>query len=315
MTRSRRDILNLGTASVAGGLLAAGCSSSADEAPSPAFVLVHGAWHGAWCYAKLIPELAALGYTAVAVDLPGHGLDAKFPASWHSRPLDAAAFATEVSPLAGVTVQQCVDRVVSAIDQLRAGGHQKIILLGHSLGGVTITAVAEAVPEKLHKLVYLTAWMIANGQAATDASAFPEAATAKVPALFLANPATVAAIRLDPASTDGTYFAAMKAAFYNDLDDVQVRAAANLLTPDEPIALGVTPAAKTVARWGSLPRHYIQCQQDQAIPLALQQRLVADADSFNPQNKTTVHSLNTSHSPFLSAPHDLASVLDQIARS
>ena len=56
-------------------------------------------------------------------------------------------------------------------------------------------------------------------------------------------------------------------------------------------------------------------QQDQAIPFALQQRLVADADSFNPQNKTTVHSLNTSHSPFLSAPHDLASVLDQIARS
>ena len=39
------------------------------------FVLVHGAWHGAWCWEKVVPLLAARGHAARAIDLPGHGDD------------------------------------------------------------------------------------------------------------------------------------------------------------------------------------------------------------------------------------------------
>jgi len=48
----------------------------------PAFLLVHGAWHGAWCWTSLIPHLAAAGHVAIAIDLPGYGLNARFPKSY-----------------------------------------------------------------------------------------------------------------------------------------------------------------------------------------------------------------------------------------
>lgn len=313
MTSSRREVFKLGGAALAGaGLAACGGSNAASE-DKPAFVLVPGAWHGAWTYTKVIPELAALGYVAVAVDLPGHGLDAQFPASWFSRPLDAAAFATEVSPLRSVTVQQCADSVIAAIDQLHAGGHAKVVLVGHSLGGVTITNVAESAPEKLQKVVYLSAFMLAAGQSAFDAVVLPEGTTAEVLPLVKADPATVGATRIDWAATDAAYLAAAKSAFYADVSDDKFRAIANLLTPDEPVALSATPTVKTVGRWGSVSRHYISCLQDHAIPPALQQRFIATADAFAPANKTIVHTINTSHSPFVSAPKDLAILLAQIA--
>lgn len=315
MTPSRRDVVRLGTAALAGaGLAACGDSHAASEDKS-AFVLVHGAWHGAWTYTKVIPELAALGHVAVAIDLPGHGLDAQFPSSWFSRPLDAAAFATEVSPLSGVTLQQCADSVIAAIDQLHAGGHTKVILVGHSLGGVSITATAEQAPEKLQKIVYLSAFMLDVGQSSFDTVALPEGSSAEVLPLVKADPKAVGATRIDWAATDPGYVAAAKSAFYADVSDVQFRAVANLLTPDEPAALSATPTTKTVGRWGSVRRHYISCLQDRAIPPALQQRFIAAADAFAPANKTIVHTLNTSHSPFVSAPEELALLLSAIAKA
>ena len=315
MTSTRRDLFKMGSAALAGAGLSACGGSNAAAVDKPAFVLVHGAWHGAWTYHKVIPELAALGHAAVAIDLPGHGLDALFPSSYFARPLDPAAFATEVSPLAGITVEQCADRVIAAIDQLRAGGFSKVILVGHSLGGVTITRVVERVPEKLKSVVYLTAFMLADGQSGFDAVLSPEGATAEVLPLVKADPAVVAATRIDPASTDSTYLAAAKSAFYGDVSDAAFRAVANLLTPDEPIALSATPTSKTVGRWGSVPRHYIKCLLDHAIPPALQQRFIDAADAFTPTNKTVVHTMNTSHSPFLSAPKELGALLAQIGTS
>lgn len=315
MTNSRRDLIKLGTATLAGAGLAACASSNAESSDNPAFVLVHGAWHGAWTYTKVIAELAALGHAAVAIDLPGHGLDAQFPNSWFTRPLDAAAFGTEVSPLAGVTLEQCADSVISAIDGLRAGGYSRVIVVGHSLGGVTITSAAERAPEKFDKVVYLSAFMLAPGQTSFDAVALPEGATAEVLPLVKAAPGVVAATRIDWASTNPAYLAAAKSAFYADVSDVQFRAVAHLLTPDEPIALSATPTVKTAGRWGSVRRHYISCLQDRAIPPALQQRFIATADAFIPANKTVVHTLDTSHSPFVSAPRDLAALLSQIATS
>ncbi|MBD9408024.1 alpha/beta fold hydrolase [Acidovorax sp. ACV02] len=313
MTTSRRELFKYGSAALAGAGLAACGGGNAAAVDKPAYVLVHGAWHGAWTYQKVIPELAALGHAAIAVDLPGHGLEALFPSSYFGRPLDAQAFATEVSPLAAVTVEQCADRVIAAIDQMRAGGFSKVILVGHSLGGVTITRVAERVPEKLISVVYLTAFMLADGQKALDALLSPEAATAEVLPLLKADPAVVAATRIDFASTERAYLAAAKSAFYGDVSDAAFRAIANLLTPDEPIALSATATAKTVSRWGSVPRHYVKCLLDRAIPPALQQRFIDAADAFTPMNKTIVHPMNTSHSPFISAPKELGALLAQIS--
>jgi pimeloyl-ACP methyl ester carboxylesterase len=287
--------------------------NDAAEKAKTMFVLVHGAWHGAWTYEKVIPLLAAEGYAAVARDLPAHGLNAKFPASYNQRPLDPVAFATEASPAAAVTLDNYVDSVVATIDQVRAGGFDRIILVGHSMGGLAITAAAERVPEKISKLIYLAAFMPASGVSGNSYVHSAENAGAGVRALIMADPTVVGALRIDHHSADASYRASAKQTFYGDVDQIQFDAVAKLLTPDVPLAPFATRIVTTEARWGTVPRHYIKCLQDNAIKPTLQQRFISEADAFVPGNKTRVHVLDTSHSPFMSAPEELARLLADIA--
>ncbi len=316
MIASRRNFLGMTAAAfVAPNLI--GCTALGGFTPTqvqkPAFVLLHGAWHGAWAYAKVIPELAARGHAAVAIDLPGHGLDAKFPQSYQQRPLDRATFSQERSPLAAVTLDECVEHVVGVVDNLRAGGFTSVVLVGHSLSGVLVTRVGEMVPEKLSSLVYASALMLPEGQTAGDVFALPQAAGSEVPELIMANPGAVGASRIDPASPDPIYRARAKSAFYGDLSDSQFEAVAHLLTPDEPVALAGVRTEKTVARWGSLKRSYLMCTEDRTVPPALQQLFIEQADAYTPNNKTNVRKLKSSHSPFLSMPREFAIALSDMA--
>jgi pimeloyl-ACP methyl ester carboxylesterase len=311
---NRRDIL--GATVAAGAVATTGQTASAQGASTqvkPAFVLVHGSWHGAWCYAKLIPYLTEAGHLVAAKDLPGHGLDAKFPKSYRARPLDAAAFATEPSPLAGIKLDDYVKSIVATINELMAAGSGPVILLGHSMGGLPITAVGEAVPEKIRKLVYLTAYMPASGVPGAAYTRTPEAEGAKVGAAMRADPAKIGALRLDPRSVDPDYTANLKAAFAGDTSDEEWGAMSHFLTPDDPISPFATPINTTVERWGRIPRAYIQCTEDYAIRPRTQQKYIELADTFVPHNKTEVATLTTSHSPFISKPAELAAVLLKLA--
>jgi pimeloyl-ACP methyl ester carboxylesterase len=104
------------------------------------FVLVHGSWHGAWCWHRVVPELEALGHRVLAPDLPGHGDDATAPAQ-----LTLKAYA------------ECVATVICSATE-------PVVLVGHSFAGIVISQVAELVPERISRLVYLTAFLPANGQ-------------------------------------------------------------------------------------------------------------------------------------------------------
>jgi pimeloyl-ACP methyl ester carboxylesterase len=280
-----------------------------------AFVLVHGAWHGAWSYERVIPSLARGGHAAVARDLPAHGLLARFPASYHARPFDPAAFATEPSPVSATTLQECADQVLSTIDEMRALGHKKVVLVGHSMGGVVITAAAEQAPEKIAHLVYLTAFMPAPGAPLLAYIQAPENAGELVGPSLAADPMVTGSLRLDPLSGDAAYRARLRQAFCGDVDDALFASIAHLLTPDAPLNLFTTPATATLERWGALPRHYIMCTEDQALRPRLQERFIAEADAFAPGNPTRVHRMATSHSPFFSAPERLAALLSDLAAS
>jgi len=70
------------------------------------FVLIHGGWHNHSAWDKVTPILKACGYTALTPDLPGAGVNAIAPTSLGRRPFDAAAFAAERSPVAGVTQEE-----------------------------------------------------------------------------------------------------------------------------------------------------------------------------------------------------------------
>ncbi len=103
-------------------------------------VLVHGSNHGAGCWGPVVAHLAA---RSVAVDLPGRG----------DRPAD---FAT-------VTLEDCVNTVIGCADD---AGFERFVLVGHSLGGVTITETAWRHPERVAELIYVGAIVPAAGESA-----------------------------------------------------------------------------------------------------------------------------------------------------
>lgn len=277
------------------------------------FVLVHGAWHVAWAFERVLPALAAHGHAGLARDLPGHGAHASYPAAFEGRPFDAAAFASEPSPLAGTTLDAYADSVLETIDAARRLGHERVVLVGHSMGGLVLSAVAERAPEKIAKLVYLTAFMPAAGASALDYVRAPENAGEQLGALIVASP-RVGALRLDPRNPDPAYRTAANQAFCHDASDADFESARQLMSCDAPSAPFAVPAASTRERWGSVERHYIHCQEDRVIPPALQQRFVDEADAFTPGNPTHVHTLPGSHSPALARPQALAQMLAEIAR-
>ena len=164
----------------------------------PAFVLIHGSWHGAWTWNEMTPLLAKAGYASIAIDLPGAGTRTRFPQSFLKRPLDKAAFATEKSPVAAITQGDRTKAAIDAVDHAVGLGNGKVAIVGHSWGGVTISHVAEAVPEKLHAVVYLTAFLLPNGMTAGAILGDPAFETGQVTPLLMAEPAKTGALRIDP---------------------------------------------------------------------------------------------------------------------
>ena len=110
-------------------------------------VLVHGAWHGAWAWEALAPLLAATGHHVEAVDLPGHGARAG-------------------DPVAGCTLDAYASTAVEALEWARAATGAPALLVGHSLGGVTVAAACEARPDLVAAAVYLCAYMPRDGESA-----------------------------------------------------------------------------------------------------------------------------------------------------
>lgn len=235
------------------------------------FVLVHGSWHGAWCWYKIIPRLRAAGHTATAVDLPGHG-----------RRWDIAKT---------VTLQDYVDAVLQVLD-----GHQEpVILVGHSRGGIVISQTAEERPEKIKALVYLAAFLIPDGEAMLP--------------IALSDRGSLIVGNLTLNEDDGWHMLkaeAVREALYEDCSEQDAALASLLLTP-EPNAPVATPLHLTQERFGKVPRVYIETRKDKGVTPALQGRMYKRLAC-----EKVIH-MDTGHSPFLSAPEQLARHLISLA--
>src|SRR2546430_898698 len=108
------------------------------------FVLVHGAWHGGWCWHKIVARLEALGHTVAAPDMKGHGIDR--------------------TPPAETTLQSLAGGIASVV----AAQKEKVVLVGHSFGGAVITEVGEKQAEKVARLVYLAAFVVPPGKSTME---------------------------------------------------------------------------------------------------------------------------------------------------
>jgi pimeloyl-ACP methyl ester carboxylesterase len=110
------------------------------------FVLVHGAWHGGWCYSRVADRLRAMGHNVFAPTLTGLGERSHL----FSRHIDLTTHITDI------------------INVIRWEGLEDVVLVGHSYGGMVVTGVADAIPGKIASLVYLDAFVPGNGQSLHD---------------------------------------------------------------------------------------------------------------------------------------------------
>ncbi|HLY56280.1 MAG TPA: alpha/beta fold hydrolase [Stellaceae bacterium] len=230
-------------------------------------LLIHGAWHGAWCWARLIAELEARSRRAIAIDLPGAGDD--------------------VLPPEAMTLDLWTARIAETL----AGIGDKTILVGHSMGGIAITAAAEAVPERIERLVYLCAFLPQDGQSLADIAGTFDSERSLLRQAVSPDGKTVMP------TPDSTI-----AGLYADCPPEAAQAAMARLRP-----LGLAPVGTKVHvtpdRFGRIPRVYIECTEDRAIPIEAQRAMVAASPCER------VVTMRTSHSPFLSAPAELADIL------
>lgn len=229
------------------------------------FLLIHGASHGAWCWDRLAPCLQKQGHEVKAIDLPSHGDDP--------------------TPTGDVTMN---DYVTAALDAMAP----ETILVGHSLGGLTITLAAAKAPEKTRALVYLCALVPQQGKAFAD---FRNDAI---------SPAVSETQTVDRAA-GATHVIPDKAAdvFYFDCSEEDRAFALARLSP-QPIAPLIEPLEFDVP---NCPRHYIRCQTDRVVMPAYQQAVS--------ENWPHVHTMQTGHSPFFSDPTGLAAILHRIAQA
>jgi pimeloyl-ACP methyl ester carboxylesterase len=303
----RRHFLKGGLIAATAGAIGANASPVAASPRAPrTYVLVHGAWHNAQHWQPISTRLSTLGHPVVALDLPGHGLNARFPKAYISG--DSAGLPKEVSPVKDISLDDAAGNVVAA---LRALGDTNAVLVGHSVGGTVITRAAELAPEYVGRLVYVSAFVPVGLASPAAYGALPEFRTGYGEGLFVGNPAEIGAVRINPRG-DGPYLRQLHETYYNDVayDDFLPYAIA--LTPDLPVSFWISEVKVTRERWGRIPRSFIRCTLDRALAPAVQERMIADADRYTPENQFEVETIATSHSAFAAAPDALAAILAKL---
>ncbi|WP_099023797.1 alpha/beta fold hydrolase [Mycolicibacterium palauense] len=235
------------------------------------FVLVHGGFHAAWCWDRTVEELRRRGHDAVAVDLPGHGAR-----------LDEES-----------TLQ---NRRQAIVEVLRPGD----VLVGHSGGGFDATLAADAAPGLVGHIVYLAAALPREGRTYPEAMAMRNSEEGR----FDADTGEMLAyLRFDDdgAMTFADFDGAWKY-FYHDCDEATARWAFERLGPERFGDTTVTPVSVPAFWAADLPRSFIVCEQDRSMPRWL-------ADTVAQRLGVEQLSIDTSHSPFLSRPGELAELL------
>lgn len=278
----------------------------------PTYVLVHGAFANSFSFAPLQAELGLLGHRSVAVDLPGHGFAATYPSAYQA-PQDLAGLASAPGSIKGVTLADNVAHLIGILERAKRNG--PVILVSHSRGGITATAAANARPDLIDRLVYVSAWCPVD----LDVSAYyaePEMAEVDVAAMAAAmagNPAELGLLRCNFRTADPAVLAGFKAAFLADGTDEEFLAFLNTFQPDENLDAGTTDDRAHAGTWGLIPRTYVRLADDTSLPPALQDRLIREGDALTPDNPYDVRTLPGSHLKWLVDPAPAARLLAELA--
>ena len=240
-----------------------------------AYLLVHGAWHDERCWDRLTPHLADTGHHVHTLTLPGH---------WHK-----SRFSYQIS------LRSYAQAVCDAAAQIA----EPVILVGHSMGGMVISAAAQAKPHLFQHLVYLTGY---------------------VPPLY--RPTHLRNLVLEDKGTElwrGVWTDWLRFRihlhpehtmdlFYHDCpEEVATLAQSRLCSQaGRPLVDLIWATSKGL---GAVPKTYIECLRDKVISIGHQRKMQTHAEF------SRVMTLDSSHSPFLSQPEQTAAYLYEIARA
>ncbi|OSY16982.1 hypothetical protein BTJ48_00793 [Bacillus mycoides] len=232
------------------------------------YVLVYGAWQGEWAWDLVKPQLEAFGHTVITLDLPGSGKD--------------------TTPSQNITLDSYVNAVTTIINQQ----NEKVILVGHSMGGIVITQTAELIPNKIDKLVYLCAFLPQNGESLgskLDGEAGPQ---------FSINENDMTA-ELIPELIEQT--------FLNATEDGSIKGASfNQMRP-QPLGPFQKELKISEENFGTVNRIYIETTLDRAIPIDFQRRMNTETPCVK------IITLEADHSPFFSKTAELVSHLHELS--
>ncbi|QEU97769.1 alpha/beta hydrolase [Streptomyces kanamyceticus] len=302
--------LAVGGAALATGLGASPAAADPRRGPTT-FVLVHGTHSAGAFWMPIARELTLRGHRVVMVDQPGHGAEAFVPESYQRQDLEAMA--VEPSPLKGLDLDDYEARVTGIVR--RAARHGPVVLVGHSLGGVSVSRVADAVPHLLHHICYMAAFCPSRVLPTADAcTAAPENANAVSPVeLMVGDADRLGALRLNFRTGRSHDLALLKEMICADYPDAAFRRTLADMQTDEPIAAYAGRAVGRAESWGRVPRTYLRFGKDRTIATALQDRMIAEADAATPGNRFRVRDFpKASHvGPLDPAP--VADALDSLA--
>ncbi|PEI83511.1 alpha/beta fold hydrolase [Bacillus toyonensis] len=232
------------------------------------YVLVHGAWQGEWAWELVKPQLEALGHTVITLDLPGSGKD--------------------TTPSQNITLDSYVDAVTATINQQT----EKVIVVGHSMGGIVITQTAELIPNKIDKLVYLCAFLPQSGESLgskLDGEAGPQ---------FSINENDMTA-ELIPNLIEKT--------FLNATENEEIKEASSKKMRPQPLGPFQQQLKISEENFGTVDRIYIETTLDRAIPIDFQRRM----NTETPCSK--IITLEADHSPFFSKATELVNCLHALS--
>ncbi len=240
-------------------------------------VLLPGAFHGSWCFKYIVPILSQLKYQCIALD---------YPRTFH--------------PNATVTVDHYVQYTVGQIQTISAAADSSLplFLICHSLGGLIGTNCAEICDANIAGVVHIASAAFQNGKTGNST--------------ILSHPAVNLKLRqkgiqfIDKKQRLKIREEYVHEMLCNDCNERETEWMISELVPE--ILYGTYSAKWTHSKYGSIPKLYIQCAMDNMITLPIQQS-ICDGLGLSKENGDVLV-MNTSHSPWLSQPHQLVYNID-----
>jgi pimeloyl-ACP methyl ester carboxylesterase len=232
------------------------------------FILVHGAWEESGMWDNVAPILQQDGHRVTAVDLPGHG--------------------TNRQEGFQVTTELYINALVEVISKL----DHPVILAGHSMNGALISNVAEKIPEKIERLVYVTAFLLKNGGSVYSAMA-SDAEGGAFPYIEYSDDQAYATLPIPSLRLIGLH----------DVDKDEIERILPLMAKWQRTGPFMTEVAVSEERFGSVPKTFVRTSIDKMISPALQDVMIKNwvVDS--------VFELESGHFPTSSVPAELADAL------